>query len=1724
MILPPEQPDALPTQKGKASSREKRQNLKELLQESRSVISPQMSFKMDDWVTSIQADDVDNDSDVEIIAGCRNGFVYTFTKSLALKWEAKVGSGRWVTSLAIIPRSEESSRSDGPRILAGSRDGNIYALDQSGKTLGTFYQVGHAIHQLFIHPDAPGEVIVGSDDRCIHLIRSDNGKCIWRYDIPGRARCVCAADVDGDGQLEVLAATTKKQVHVLSHEGKLKGSFSTSYKSFVLAAMTSQESSSEIQQSLQDRENPGPKNDRTVIFSSDMGKDLCGWSVDSQSEHTGLTFSKTWPAEAQKPVLFERRPQIVSIADINRDGKPEILIGSGDRELSIYDWRGQILWKQRFEHNIHSIFSSDCDYDGIQEVIVGMGDNSVHVWKVELDPDLYQKIQKSNWKRFLKEYDEFTELAASLGLTSDNEQQAYRKRELELARYQKGLGQNEEALCSLLRLREQRFQYYWEKPLAGLGHIRDFGFGDVEGNPIDEILVGNDEQEIIALSIEKEVKPEIWRKNVGSSIVVLQTGNPTSEGFESTLTVLENKSAYVIDNNGKVHLSFDGILCPEDRPTCLHVSTTDSQKMGIHKILQIILGLENNKIYVYDNRFQRQNTIHTRQSVVVIYACDMTDDGRNKIIAGTANNSVFVYAQKEPGSTSYEELWHYEVGERVRSMCAADIDLDGHSEVIVGSEDRYLYVLDDQGHLKWRFLLPDSVRSVDACNIYQNPGGESEVLAGGADGYVYIFNCRGDLLQKIPAPDNDRVQVVRAKDLHPVPYSDGMIEIAIASQDHLMLLQVLRLEELDELIQECWRRVRDFFDSLKTAREYVRNPHTNEYLRAYAITRLSGDGKHTQEDFELLYHVAAERNLAPVVARALVRSVINLRHEITKDHNSLLQTRQLLQRLAQRPDSNLRIEIVRMLSQLAHTDPETSFDYLKRFLNNEDLWLRRMVVRQLSYLASSHPTRVFPLLHIGVADKHLWIRQETGRSLAHYFDHHAQQHSTTLLSDIHTLLDSGVDIETIKQISVSAQQLIIQQFFNAWGIFLNDLGLGPERKSVEQNLLLNNSRDKKEFADRRKKAGDALQSLLKAIQNIPPEISLVKETLCFYQDLYNLLRVRDASTIEQFQRQAVGDHLQQVRRISDTHTLFIQLQAVVEALKLLPKRETFNDRATVLIQATSTLNDIKNAHMTLVLFTRRDIADSVQPEDILLGIALQHWYNLLMNQLHLLHGEAKLKIDLTSNHQQHEDHVAISFQVTNEGNCAADQVRVTLEEGIDFEIIGPKERQLETISSLRPGPVYFTIKPNAADRIRIQTSITYSDVSKPNRTFKSSHLLELNRFVREFKEIPTPYHSGTPTSDEKMFYGRDEDRKLLAQLLSSSVTNANRVVMLIGQRRSGKTSLMLQLGRRLTPHIPVFLDVQSLSLSKDTDSLLMHMAIKIHDTLEERSVDLPRIDEQGFVEDSRNALDCYLELIMQKLDGVRLILLIDEFENFDQMIRQKKLNPNFLEYLRSLMQHRLGMNFLLAGTPHLLENTRSSRSVLFNLAQTHKLSRLQREEAESLIVEPVRKYLIYDALALERIHNLTGDQPYLIHLFSEILILHCNQNRKGYVTSNDVNAVLETVLERNQNNFGWVWDLAATPNARLLLSFMAQDANGEERGSNFSLSDLKKMFLGRDIPFKNDQIQKALKHLIREEIVEELNDGRLYTIPVGLTRAWLRENRPPEYVIPEEALKMASDD
>lgn len=385
---------------------------------------------------------------------------------------------------------------------------------------------------------------------------------------------------------------------------------------------------------------------------------------------------------------------------------------------------------------------------------------------------------------------------------------------------------------------------------------------------------------------------------------------------------------------------------------------------------------------------------------------------------------------------------------------------------------------------------------------------------------------------------------------------------------------------------------------------------------------------------------------------------------------------------------------------------------------------------------------------------------------------------------------------------------------------------------------------------------------------------------------------------------------------------------------------------------------------------------------------------------------------------------------------------------------------------------------------------------------------------QKFHPIPNLYSTGTPMYDKRMFYGREAEMTFLQDNL---VRDTQNVIVLYGQGRAGKTTLLLQVINAFahSRHIAVLIDMQHMTYHMTISSFLYKVALSIAQAMQKKHLSISRPDIADFKLEPAAAFGAFLDTVEDLLAGQKLILMVDEYEILEEQFVRGKLNTEIFIYLRNILQHRMHINFLFSGMHKITEFTKWYRTVFFNGTRHYRLSRLDPQAAEDLIQKPVEGFLEYERLTVKKIRRLTADQPYLIHLLCRAIVDYCNDKRKTYVKINDVNFVLCEVMQTIHFHFDWLWR-QISPQERVVLSVLAEGS--KDKGRWLTFDEIIAICQRKHILLKREHLLDSLRSLIDADITEVESgdytalDSSSFHIPAGLMQRWLRKERPAEVV------------
>lgn len=142
--------------------------------------------------------------------------------------------------------------------------------------------------------------------------------------------------------------------------------------------------------------------------------------------------------------------------------------------------------------------------------------------------------------------------------------------------------------------------------------------------------------------------------------------------------------------------------------------------------------------------------------------------------------------------------------------------------------------------------------------------------------------------------------------------------------------------------------------------------------------------------------------------------------------------------------------------------------------------------------------------------------------------------------------------------------------------------------------------------------------------------------------------------------------------------------------------------------------------------------------------------------------------------------------------------------------------------------------------------------------------------------LVNPYIAGNPVTGLEMFFGRADVFDFVGRTLTGR--HRDQVIVLYGQRRTGKTSVLYQMHRHLGDrYLPVFVDLHGLALDS-LDGFLWELANHTRRALlRNYEIELPRLDRAEFMTEARHGFEIdFLDQVWAAVGERHVLLMLDE--------------------------------------------------------------------------------------------------------------------------------------------------------------------------------------------------------------------------------------------------------
>ena len=280
-----------------------------------------------------------------------------------------------------------------------------------------------------------------------------------------------------------------------------------------------------------------------------------------------------------------------------------------------------------------------------------------------------------------------------------------------------------------------------------------------------------------------------------------------------------------------------------------------------------------------------------------------------------------------------------------------------------------------------------------------------------------------------------------------------------------------------------------------------------------------------------------------------------------------------------------------------------------------------------------------------------------------------------------------------------------------------------------------------------------------------------------------------------------------------------------------------------------------------------------------------------------------------------------------------------------------------------------------------------------------------------------PYNIGGSIDEPKLFFGRES----LFRVIEDNLKNNQRIILLHGQRRIGKSSVLKQIPKQVrldNQFVFILLDFQDKfqwSLDQIFHYIIQKVAQEIFENSEDTTHSIDLVSIEGLEKDP-NEFRELLHSIVQKLGSKNLVLLLDEFDVFAGNNNDSTFE-DFFGYLKTIVSEEKQLFIIPVVGRRLDDMPKLLR--LFKGAPKQEIGLLERVSTKRLITQPARKFLQYNEGAINEIFRLSAGHPYFTQAICYAVFVQAREEEKSEILESDVGRAIEKAMELSEGGLDW---------------------------------------------------------------------------------------------------------
>ena len=635
-------------------------------------------------VRALLATDIDEDGNDEILYGTEGNLIFARRANGNEIW--KFSTRDWVTGIEYV-----DINSDGVDEIIVASD-KIYILNKNGELLGE-HDIPARVSSLKVYKkeNSEGFIVVGDKNGYVTCYDFDfNLLGSFQTEGKGNVIDIAIGDFDGDGVVEIAAASEDRHVYIINKQGLEIDKMRVNHWIINMDAL-------EL------------NNNKSRLYIGEFQGETYIYKPKSQS---GQSISLSSILDLKVAHLFDNKSE------------PQFIVGSSDRQLAFFDYNGDLLWA--FESGLgQRVICIKTHENGKLNLYVGTESGEIFSYSIQMVSDLVKKIKEAYFKLDVPDLMDIRLDAGKLKVLRNFIEYNPIKTEASIknAIEYKNTGSTGKTIVSAMEVWWNDCEYLWEYETKG--RVYDITISVIQQDNKLTILSGSADGSLYCVDHEKNEK---WSfHSVFGREGEIRGVFANRDSATEIIVASADKSLYMLDCNGNPLWNFQHI----DSMLFAYMGRSKEDKQ------LIFVGTEDHKVLAFDNTGLLLWEKILGERVRAISFCD-NYDGIPCVIAGSDDNYVYIF------DCEGNDIFKFETPHYVLALHAQDIDADGSIEILTGNENGHLHVYDIRGNLLWRFETGSWVAALDV--LVNKDTRETEIIIGSQDNHVYSLNKNGALL------------------------------------------------------------------------------------------------------------------------------------------------------------------------------------------------------------------------------------------------------------------------------------------------------------------------------------------------------------------------------------------------------------------------------------------------------------------------------------------------------------------------------------------------------------------------------------------------------------------------------------------------------------------------------------------------------------------------------------------------------------------------------------------------------------------------------------------------------------------------------------------------------------------------------------------------------------------------------------------------------------------